>query len=184
MMNHYIGTKFVDAEPQRRTVIKEGEKTAVAPEGMRIPTRAWIREHGIDPDMAATICDVPGYKVRYPDGYESWSPQDVFEKAYRPMSSGMNFSDALEAMKSGFVCGRDVWVDKVVVMRKGYTNIIFNEDTQKAFNLKDGATGDVLPYLQAKVGATLQVYIPTMIDLMANDWHWIIEDPNGEFNYD
>jgi len=24
----------------------------------------------------------PGYRVRYPDGYESWSPKDVFEKAY------------------------------------------------------------------------------------------------------
>lgn len=23
-----------------------------------------------------------GYKVRYPDGYESWSPKEVFEKAY------------------------------------------------------------------------------------------------------
>ena len=25
----------------------------------------------------------PGYKVKYPDGYVSWSPKDVFEKAYR-----------------------------------------------------------------------------------------------------
>lgn len=24
-----------------------------------------------------------GYKVVYPDGYASWSPKDVFEKAYR-----------------------------------------------------------------------------------------------------
>ena len=24
----------------------------------------------------------PGYKVVYPGGYESWSPKDVFEKAY------------------------------------------------------------------------------------------------------
>lgn len=23
-----------------------------------------------------------GYHVTYPDGYESWSPKDVFEKAY------------------------------------------------------------------------------------------------------
>lgn len=26
-----------------------------------------------------------GYKVKYPDGYESWSPKDVFEKAYREL---------------------------------------------------------------------------------------------------
>lgn len=24
----------------------------------------------------------PGYRVLYPNGYESWSPKDVFEKAY------------------------------------------------------------------------------------------------------
>ena len=26
-----------------------------------------------------------GYKVKYPDGYESWSPKDTFEKAYREL---------------------------------------------------------------------------------------------------
>ncbi len=28
----------------------------------------------------------PGYKVAYPDGYTSWSPKEVFEEAYRPIS--------------------------------------------------------------------------------------------------
>lgn len=28
---------------------------------------------------------VPGYKVKYPDGYVSWSPKDVFEEAYREL---------------------------------------------------------------------------------------------------
>lgn len=27
----------------------------------------------------------PGYEVKYPDGYVSWSPKDVFEDAYFPM---------------------------------------------------------------------------------------------------
>ncbi len=27
----------------------------------------------------------PGYKVKYPDGYVSWSPKDVFEEAYREL---------------------------------------------------------------------------------------------------
>lgn len=26
-----------------------------------------------------------GYKVKYPDGYESWSPKATFEKAYREL---------------------------------------------------------------------------------------------------
>lgn len=29
--------------------------------------------------------DVVGYKVIYEDGYESWSPKDVFEQAYLPL---------------------------------------------------------------------------------------------------
>jgi uridine phosphorylase len=29
----------------------------------------------------------PGYRVRYaPDSYESWSPKEVFEEAYRPIN--------------------------------------------------------------------------------------------------
>ena len=30
----------------------------------------------------------PGYKVTYPDGYVSWSPQDTFETAYREITKG------------------------------------------------------------------------------------------------
>jgi hypothetical protein len=30
----------------------------------------------------------PGYAVRYPDGYTSWSPKDIFEAAYLPMGDG------------------------------------------------------------------------------------------------
>ena len=30
--------------------------------------------------------DRPGYKVRYEDGYVSWSPKETFERAYRLMT--------------------------------------------------------------------------------------------------
>jgi hypothetical protein len=26
-----------------------------------------------------------GYRIKYPDGFESWSPKEVFEKAYRKL---------------------------------------------------------------------------------------------------
>lgn len=42
-----------------------------------------------------------GYKVVYaPDGYESWSPKNVFEEAYRE-TTGMPFGLANEAVKKG-----------------------------------------------------------------------------------
>lgn len=28
---------------------------------------------------------VSGYRVKYPDGYVSWSPKEAFEKAYRKL---------------------------------------------------------------------------------------------------
>ena len=57
----YIGTKVIGAEPMDecmflRTVKREDT-------GNR-ETR-------------------PGYKVRYEDGYVSWSPEETFERAYR-----------------------------------------------------------------------------------------------------
>ena len=30
----------------------------------------------------------PGYHVKYPDRYDSWSPKEVFEAAYRPFTDG------------------------------------------------------------------------------------------------
>ena len=37
----------------------------------------------------------PGYKVVYgPDGYESWSPKDVFENAYLPLDNPGKISPA------------------------------------------------------------------------------------------
>ena len=84
-----------------------------------------------------------GYKVVYEDGYESWSPKDVFEKAYKPSDTvldrlkiernelreriekledfiGLNFSEAAE--KAGslqaalLVCQRSYMVNYLDVL--------------------------------------------------------------------
>ena len=62
-MKKYIGTKEVSATPAWQI---EG---TVYPKNDVIP-RSMNRKDG--------------YKVVYEDGYESWSPKDVFEKAYKP----------------------------------------------------------------------------------------------------
>ena len=43
-------------------------------------TRYQAQELGLIRDIEAT--DEKGYYVKYPDGYESWSPKDVFEEGY------------------------------------------------------------------------------------------------------
>lgn len=62
----YIGTKIISAEPMEEVCFFAGK-----PEGWPVgkPSR-------------------PGYKVRYEDGYVSWSPKETFERAYRLLSDG------------------------------------------------------------------------------------------------
>ncbi len=68
-MKEYSGAKILQAEPMTSAGFKvdQGESSG-APEGSNPqPSR-------------------PGYKVRYPDGYVSWSPKEVFEIAYREVT--------------------------------------------------------------------------------------------------
>lgn len=55
--------------------------------------------------------DTAGYLVRYADGYESWSPADVFEEAYREIH-GLTFGMAIELLKQGFKMRRRGWNGK------------------------------------------------------------------------
>lgn len=64
-MKKYIGTKQVEAEPM--TMGQAYEKGFL--QAGRVPSE--------------TEQDKPGYHVKYADGYESWSPAEPFEKAYK-----------------------------------------------------------------------------------------------------
>ena len=66
-MKTYIGTKIINAEP---LTLGEYNKR-----------RGWTIPANEDPER-------PGYFVVYPDDYVSWSPKEVFEEAYRPVSDG------------------------------------------------------------------------------------------------
>jgi hypothetical protein len=52
--------------------------------------------------------NMDGYKVVREDGYESWSPKETFEKAYREIK-GLTFGMVLEALKSGMNIRRAGW---------------------------------------------------------------------------
>jgi len=65
-MSKYVGCKMVEAEP----------------------CKAWK-------DMGAHKVGEDGYKVTYPDGYVSWSPKDVFEKAYMQVGDNNTITQEL-----------------------------------------------------------------------------------------
>ncbi|SMC38308.1 DUF2829 domain-containing protein [Papillibacter cinnamivorans] len=115
----------------------------------------------------------PGYRVRYEDGYESWSPKSVFEKAYKPID-GINFGLAIEAAKMGKRISRAGWNGKgmFVVYQKGYPNgIPCNEQTAKAFGYELGSTFICRPYLQMRCAdGTHQMWLASQSDILADDW--------------
>lgn len=64
-MKQYIGTKLIEAEKAYRV---DGKVVTLAEN--RVPCGNEVER---------------GYKVRYADGYESFSPAEVFERAYLPL---------------------------------------------------------------------------------------------------
>ena len=70
-MEKYIGTKLVEAEEMSR-----GEHSE------------WMKKRceGAAEGHCAFDANEAGYSVKYPDGYVSWSPKEIFEKAYLKMS--------------------------------------------------------------------------------------------------
>lgn len=100
----FIGAKRVLATPMTRMEYNEKR-------GWELPED----EKGMEND--------PGFMVEYIDGgkpntdfsehYVSWSPKDVFNKAYRKVSGdGMTFSQALEMLNTGLAVARTGWNGK------------------------------------------------------------------------
>ena len=64
----FIGVKIIEAQP-----MTAGEFVV-----------SFRKQASLD---AVESPDVPGYCVEYDNGYRSWSPKEVFEKAYFPMGN-------------------------------------------------------------------------------------------------
>ena len=137
-MQTYIGTKIVMAEPCER----------------------W--EEGGDVKAA-----VPGYKVVYPDGYESWSPKKVFEEAYRP-TNGLNFGLALEAAKRGKRIARAGWNGKGQYVELGQNIYYKHEDEPTLMACHDDIGSQALVFCGTRgrqVG-----WLASQSDMLAEDW--------------
>ena len=160
----YIGTKMIHAVPAEKIVLSGSDKAVVVEHDS--PDFEYTRELPI-------ISREDGYKVIHPDGYESWSPKDVFEEAYRP-TNAMNFGLAIEAAKKGKKIAREGWNGKGmwVVYRTGYPDgIPCNKNTADAVGIPEGSLFKVCPYLQMKcVDGSFQMWLASQSDILADDW--------------
>ena len=97
-MEKYLGVKLIKAEPMS---YEEFHKLGDTEKPMK-PQRE-------------------GYKVVYPDGYESWSPKEVFEKAYIKVGNNNTIE---EHNINEFIKSYDVsqWGDKTTVVHATLVN--------------------------------------------------------------
>lgn len=104
MDNLFMGVKMVLATPMNREEYNEKR-------GWEIPEN----EKGMEKDQGMMVEYIDGGKANtdFSEHYVSWSPKEVFEKAYRKVEDGaMSFSQALEVLRKGKAISRSGWNGK------------------------------------------------------------------------
>ena len=151
-MKQYIGTKLIEAEPAYRCT-DGGGKVVITPH----PEEAFPNYPSIE----------DGYRVRYPDGYESWSPKAVFEEAYRP-TTGMSFGLAIEAAKKGHRISRAGWNGKGQYVEIA-TRISYVGPDGEIVNAEHDAIGNRALAFVGTSGVQMG-WLASQADMLADDW--------------
>ena len=152
-MKKYIGTKLVEAKPAWRLNGK---------------VYAW----GALPDSADHA--EAGYRVRYPDGYVSWSPKAVFEKAYLPLEHNRKLKTDEPSISAQMVESfvRETWTetlgDKTTVVRAVLRNgfeIVESSSCVSPENYDEAVGRDIcLERIRDKVWELLGFLLQTAVD--------------------
>lgn len=175
-MENFIGRKLISAKPMTR-----GEHS---------------KSKGFEKVLNGKPED-EGYQVIYEDGYESWSPKDVFEEAYRT-NGCLTIGDIIEfGINRGLMCRRLSWqIDRfifrqvpaeidvlnVVPKMQSLPEAVKNEfairqNVQEALAGDDSVDYGHIRYTEqiANVDQNNNIsnYTPTVSDLLADDWQII-----------
>ena len=158
-MQKYIGTKIIEAEPANRYELHSGGHIT------KKCSEEWTKDE-------AEILKQPfnvkaGYVVRYADGYESWSPKDVFEEAYRPTDC-MSFGLAIEAMKKGKKVARRGWNGKNQHIELA-TRISYMTAEGVFVNVEHEAIGNKAIAFCGTSGVQMG-WLASQADMLADDW--------------
>lgn len=102
----YIGTKAVAAQPMTR-----GDYNRLR--GWTVPEN----ENGFDEGYLVEYLDSPESNFPGYQGYVSWSPSDIFERAYRPVRQAKR-SVAATAEVPGTASKEETWLDRLIIEKK------------------------------------------------------------------
>lgn len=150
-MIRYIGVKEIHATPMNRADYNELR-------GWELPAD----ENGEDEGYMVEYLD--GGKANHPDfqGYISWSPADVFERAYAPVE-GMTFGFALECLKKGYKLARQGWNGK-----GQYLLYVGGDEYEVNSHI---STQTLRPWIGIKtVDDQFMPWLASQSDMLCNDW--------------
>lgn len=167
-MDTYIGTKMLCAKEMTR-----GEYNKL---------RGWDIPADENPEDAGYLVEYSdGGKANHPDfkGYISWSPKDVFERAYR-RTDNMTFGLAIEALKQGLKVARHgwngkgmfLWLKPAVVIKAEWCKDEKLKELVEANGGEMPALGTICMYTHDGKGgrAILTGWLASQSDMLGEDW--------------
>lgn len=166
-MKRYIGTKLINAKPMTRQAYNDFRDWTLPAD-----------ENGADEGYLVEYMDGGKGNTDHYAGYVSWSPADVFDRAYRPCE-GMTFGQAIESLKVGQKVARKGWNGKGMwlVLVPGSKDVALREGTpyMKAIGY-DSPPIEILPHIDMWTNnaqgrrAMLCGWLASQTDMLSEDW--------------
>lgn len=165
-MNRYIGIKEINATPMSRAAYNLFR-------GWELPKD----ENGEDEGYLVEYIDGGQANTATYKGYVSWSPKDVFERAYKA-TDGMTFGLALEALKNGHKVARRGWNGKGMwlILVPGRSDVKVQEGTPYGNVLNPSTAIEILPHIDMWTTnahgrrAMLPGWLASQTDMLSSDW--------------
>ena len=148
-MKRHIGTKLINAKPMTRAEYNIFR-------GWGLPAD----ENGFDDGFLVEYVDGGAANTEEYSGYVSWSPKDVFERAYKPID-GLPFGLAIDALKQGLRVARSGWNGKGM-----WLELIGSSDYQI-----ESMDKQLLPWIGIKTADDKFAPWPaSQTDILSEDW--------------
>ena len=165
-MKRYIGTKLINAKPMTRQAYNDFR-------GWTLPSD----ENGADEGYIVEYVDGGKGNTDHYAGYVSWSPADVFDRAYRSCD-GMTFGHAIESLKAGQKVARKGWNGKGMwlILVPGRLNVKVQAGTPYGNVLNPSTAIEILPHIDMWTTnsqgrrAMLPGWLASQTDMLSEDW--------------
>lgn len=158
-MQRFIGTKVVNAKPMTRAEYNIFR-------GWELPAD----ENGDDAGFLVEYVDGGKANTSEFSGYVSWSPSDVFARAYKHAES-MSFGGAIAAINAGLKIARAGWNGRGMFVYLVPSSAYPAQTGAAKSHFGDGAMVPYNAYMAIKnVDETVSTWVPSVNDVLADDW--------------